>query len=87
MFNMQEFQNAFSTLHCTVSKHIYMSVQCAYGVFLHCTECALNHECFMPRYRSDPALYSTLTATKMYSYTLFLIYKSFKLLFHYDIVL
>ena len=40
-------------------------VQCAYGVFLHCRECALNIGCFIRRYRSDPAMYSTLRATKI----------------------
>jgi len=140
IFNIQEFQTAFSTLHCTVSKRIlhgkswysvhtvcsyitlntcwitgvlsddiaailpctelYLQpkcsrklyfqypivsnsffntilyckqayftwekwVQCAYGVFLHCTEYALNQGCFIRRYRSDPAMYSTLCATKI----------------------
>merc|ERR1711911_285694 len=40
-------------------------IHCAYGVFLHCTECALNNGCFIQRYRSDPSMYSTLRATKM----------------------
>jgi len=40
-------------------------VQCAYGVFLHCTECALNNGSFIQRYHSDPAMYSTLRPTKM----------------------
>ena len=31
-------------------------VQCAYGVFLHYKECALNHGYFSRRYRSDPAM-------------------------------
>ena len=40
-------------------------IHCAYGVFLHCTECTLYHGCFIPRYSSDPAMYSTLRAKKM----------------------
>ena len=62
-------------------------INCAYGVFLHCTECTLNHGCFIPRYGSDPAMYSTLRATKMYQYTTCSTYKSFKLLFQHYIVL
>jgi len=31
-------------------------IQCAYRVFLHSTLCALNHGCFIQRYRSDPAM-------------------------------
>merc|ERR1711911_281639 len=68
MFNIQEFQAAFSPLYCTVKK-VYFTwekcIECAYGVFLHCKECALNSGCFIQRYRSDPAMYSTLRATKM----------------------
>merc|ERR1711911_382756 len=71
-------------------KQVYFTrekcIECAYGVFLHCTECALNSRCFIQRYRSDPAMYSTLSATKMLPYTLCSIYKSFKLLFHHYIV-
>merc|ERR1711911_533713 len=41
-------------------KQVYFTwekwVQCAFGVFLHCTECALYNECFIQRYRSDPAM-------------------------------
>ena len=62
-------------------------VQCAYRVFLHCTKCALNHGCFIPRYRSDPAMYSTSPAAIMQPDTLFSINKSFKLLFHHYNVL
>ena len=40
-------------------------VQCAFGVFLHCRECALNYGCFIRRYRSDPSMYSILLATKI----------------------
>ena len=75
-------------LYC---KQVYFtwgkSIECAYGVFLHCTECALNHGCFNHRYRSDPAIYSTLPAAIMQPDTLCLIYKSFKLLLHHYIVL
>ena len=56
-------------------------IQCEYGVFLHCTESALNNKCFIERYRSDHALYTTLRAAIMQSDTLFLIYQSFKMLF------
>ena len=40
-------------------------VQCAYRVFLHFIKCALIHGCFIQRYRSDPAMYSTLPVAKM----------------------
>ena len=55
-----------TTWYC---KQAYFSwekcIQCAYGVFLSCTECALNNGCFIQRYKSDPDMYSTLRATKM----------------------
>ena len=56
-------------------------------MFLQCTECALNHGSFIRRYLSDPAMYSTIRATKIQPDSLFSIYKIFKLLFHYYIVL
>ena len=62
-------------------------VQYAYGVFLHCTECALIHGCFIQRYRSDPAMYSTLPAFIMKPDTLCSIYKSHKMLSQHNIVL
>ena len=44
-------------LYC---KQVYFTwekcIQCAYDVFLHCTESALNNKCFIRRYRSDPAM-------------------------------
>merc|ERR1711946_67993 len=74
-----------TTLYC---KEAYFTwdkwVQCAYGVFLYCTECALNHGCFIQRYRNDSAMYSTLPGAIIQPDTLFSIYKSFKMLFqHY----
>ena len=46
-----------TTLYC---KQAYFTwekwVQCVYGVFLHCTECALNNGSFIRRYRSDPTM-------------------------------
>merc|ERR1711911_304515 len=86
MFNIQEFQVSFSPLYCTVSRCI-LHGKSAYGVFLHCTECAFNHGCFIQRYRSDPAMYSTLPAATMLPDSQFSIYKSFQLLFHYYFVL
>merc|ERR1711911_401803 len=75
-------------LYC---KHVYFTwekcIQCAYGVFLHCTECALNNGSFIQQYRSDPAMYSTLPSAKLQPDSLFSIYKSFKLLFQHYIVL
>ena len=56
-------------------------------MFLHCTECALNNGCFIQRYRSDPAMYSSLPSAKIQPDSLFSIYKSFKLLFQHYIVL
>merc|ERR1711911_394906 len=53
-------------LYC---KQVYLTwekcIQCAYDVFQQCTESALNHGCFIRRYRSDPAMCNTLPATKM----------------------
>ena len=46
----------------------------AYSVFLHCTECALNHGCFIQRYRSDPAMYNTIHSTKIQPETVFSLY-------------
>ena len=77
IFNIQEFQNAFSKLHFTVSKRILHGKS---GYRVHTV-------CFIPRYRSDPAMYSTLRATKMYPYTPCSTYKSFKLVFHHHDVL
>merc|ERR1712015_128187 len=71
-------------------KQVYFTwekcIQCAYGVFLHCTECALNHGCFIQRYRSDPAMYSTLPAATMLPDSQVSIYMSFKMLFQHYIV-
>ena len=71
-------------------KQVYFTwekcIQCAYGVLLLCTECSLNNGCFIQRYRSDPAMYSTLPAANMRPDTLYSIYKSFKLLFQHYIV-
>ena len=64
--------------HYIVLKQVYFTwekcIECAYGVFLHCTECALNNGCFIQRYRSDPAMYGTLRATKMKPYIPYSIY-------------
>ena len=67
-FQYTRVSNCFfnTTLYC---KQAYFTwekwVQCAYAVFLHCTECALNNGCFIQWYRSDPAMYSTLPSTKI----------------------
>ena len=46
-----------TTFYCKTTYFTWEKwVQCAYGVFLHCTECALNHGCFSRRYRSDPTM-------------------------------
>ena len=75
-------------LYC---KQVYFTwekcIECAYGVFLHCTECALSSGCFIQRYRSDPAMYSTPPAAIMQADTLCSIYKSSKMLFQHFIVL
>ena len=55
-----------TTLYCKKAYFTWEKcIQCAYDVFLHCKECALNHGCFIRRYRSDPTMYSTLRAIKM----------------------
>ena len=75
-------------LYCKTAYYTWEKwVQCAYGVFLHCTECALNNGSFIQRYHSDPSMYSTLPSAKLQPDSLFSIYKSFKLLFHHYIVL
>ena len=61
-------------------------IQCAYGVFLHCTKC-LKHSCFIQRYRSNPANNSTLPLAIMKPDTLCSIYKSLKMLFQHNILL
>ena len=67
-FQYTRVSNCFfnTTLYC---KQAYFTwekcIQCAYGVFLYCTEYALNQGCFNRRYRSDPVMYSTLCATKI----------------------
>ena len=75
-------------LYC---KQVYFTwekcIQCAYGVFLHCTKYALNQGCFILGYRSDPAIYSTQPAATMLPDSQFSIYMSFKLLFQHYIVL
>ena len=54
-----------TTLYCKTAYFTWKNwVQCAYGVFLHCTECALNNGCFIQRYCSDPAMYGTLPAAQ-----------------------
>ena len=56
-------------LPCTALHSAYFTwekcIKSEYDVFLHCTESALNHGCFIQQYRSDPAMYSTLRATKI----------------------
>ena len=86
MFNIKEFQAAFSTLYCTVGKCI-LHRKSAYSVRLHYKECSLKIRCFIREYLSDPYFQSTLPATKMQPCTLCSIYKSFKLLFQRYIAL
>jgi len=68
IFNKQEFQADFLTM-ILFYQQVYFTwekcIHCAYGEFLNCIEFALNHGCFIQRYRNDPAMYSTLRATKM----------------------
>ena len=56
MFNIIEFQACF--------QRIILHGKSAYSVHLHCRECALKDGCFNRRYRSDPAMYSTVPASK-----------------------
>ena len=53
IFNIQEFQAAFSTLYCTVGKCI-LHRKSAYSVRLHYKECSLKIRCFIREYLSDP---------------------------------
>ena len=63
IFNIKEFQVCFSTLYYTFSKCI-LHGNSAYSMGLHCRACALKDECFILRYRSDTAMYSTVPAPK-----------------------
>ena len=63
LFNIKEFNAGFSTLYYTLSKCI-LHGNSAYSVGLHCKECTLKDGCFIRRYPSDPAMYSTVTAPK-----------------------
>merc|ERR1711911_403566 len=90
MFNIQEISSCYFTmiLYCQQVNFTWEKcIQCAYRVFLHCTKYALNQGFFIEGNRSDPAIYSTLPAATMLPDSQFSIYLSFKLLFHYDIVL
>ena len=46
MFNMEEFQAAFSTRYCSVS-HFILHGKTIYGVRLRCEEFPLKHNCFI----------------------------------------
>jgi len=63
LFNMQEIKAAFSKRYCSVSHCIYYA-EIQYSGRLICKECALKHECFIPWYRSDPAMYCTFSFTQ-----------------------
>ena len=56
IFKTNEFQACFSTF--------YFTWENAYSVRLHCRECALKDGCYIRRYCSDPAMYSTVPAPK-----------------------
>ena len=64
MFNIKEFQPAFLTLYYTIKKWI-LHGSSACSMRLHCTKWVLKEGCFIRRYRSDPAMYSTVPAPKM----------------------
>ena len=61
MSNIKEFHCGFSSLYYTISKCI-LHWKSACSMRLHCRECALKDGCFIRRYRSDPAMYSTVPA-------------------------
>ena len=63
MFNIKEFHCGFSTLYYTFSKCI-LHGNSACSVRFHCTKCASKEWCFIRRYRSDPAMYYTISALK-----------------------
>ena len=64
MFNIKEFHASFSTLYFIISKCILYAKR-AYRVRLRPQEYALKHGCFITRYCSDPAMYRTVTETKI----------------------
>ena len=58
-FQYTRVSNCFfnTTLYCKTAYYTWEKwVHCAYGMVLHCTECALNHGCFIRRYRRNPAM-------------------------------
>merc|ERR1711946_31220 len=63
MFNIKEFDCGFSTLYFTISKFI-LHGNSACSMRFQCTKCASKEGCFIRRYRSDPAMYSTVPAPK-----------------------
>ena len=81
MFNIEEIQAALSTLYSTIKKSI-LHGKSAYSVRLLYSECALKHGCFIRRYHSDPAMYSTVPTSLTLPSTICSIYKNFKL--HYQ---
>merc|ERR1711911_500609 len=86
MFNIKEFQAAFLTLYYTIIKCI-LDGNSACSMRFHCTNCASKEGCFIRRYRSDPAMYSTVPAPKKEPCTLCSLKKSFKLVFQRYIIL
>ena len=55
--------SCFLTLYYTISKCI-LHVNSACSMRFQCTKCASKEGCFIRRYRSDPAMYSTVPAPK-----------------------
>ena len=86
MFNIKQFQAYFPTLYYTLSKCI-LHGKSAYSVRLNWRECALIDGCFIQRYCSDPAMYSTVPSPKKQPCTVCSILKSFKHVFQCYIIL
>ena len=63
LFNIKEFNAGFSTLYYTLRK-CFLHGNSACNVRFHCTKCASKEGCFIRRYRSDLAMYSTVPAPK-----------------------
>ena len=80
MFNIKEFHCGFSTLYYTISKCI-LHGNSACSMRFQCTKCASKEGYFIRRYRSDPAMYSTIPPPKKQPCAQCSIKKGFKLVF------
>ena len=86
MFNIKQFHFGFSTLYYTIIKYI-LHGNGACSMCFNWREWASKKGCFIRRYSSDPAIYSTLPAPKKLPCTLCSILNSFIMVFQHYIIL